>query len=521
MIKQIVVLVFILASGVMAQNYYVSPTGDSANDGLSAVNAWNGVQMGLDTIRAGDTLFIRPGYWADSETLYEGDTTGQSPDSVFQYFELKGTETNQSLDDGYAPRLDGNVADGHLTIKNYPGEPMPRLISDTTGTDGRFAFIGDQDSIIFDSLNFWRGRDGIKCENQADAITVKNCVLTLINKPSNSNWAGAINLHEQDNIPFGGAEMLIYNNVIDSVMEDGSFSGETGGILSSACRDLIIRKNTISNVYYGATMLGAASANDTSFGGIFDSNIVFNAQYAGLYAFKQLVNRDMDISFNLMYNVGRDFNISTISINFDASANNTDIRIYNNTLNPTWPIADSVLFSGTYWHSAGGIGIRYIQDCDSMQIFNNLVMDYGERHNHGYNDNAIAVLKQFVADGIDSFYCDYNYCIDTLSEDSTLWAYDTMTATGGGWNMVLADWITEWSGYTYANGANSTLEGGNGWSDPFTDWANSDYTLATSSVGPATGGRGNPWASYNGYDAPPAAVSVSGVRRKKLAGGNQ
>ena len=509
MLRNTLILILILTSGVYGwdgDTLFVSCEGDSSNTGDSRTQQWP-IQMALDSITAGKFLCIAACYWV-SETATEGDSVGQNADSVFRYDEDSGLADNQGINSGYAPRLSGNIADGPITIRNYPGLPMPLLMGDTVGGGRRFAYIQSKDSIIYDSLHFWKGRDGIKCENLVEALTVKNCVLTLINKPSNSNWAGAINLHEVDNIDpgLGGREMLFYNNIIDSVMEDGSISGETGGILMSNVQGAIIRKNTISNVYYGATMLGATSATDTSYSGVFDSNTVFNCEYAGLFAFKQGGNRDMDISFNLFYNVGRIFNISAISINFGSVGDNDDIRIYNNTIDCIWPIGDSVEFpseSSNWWHSCGGIGINDGEDSDSLQIYNNLILDLGETHNHGYNDQAIGVLISASANVVDSFYSDYNLVYDSLAEDSTCWAFDTTNAKA--WTMTLVDWRTLWADSTYANGVNSISVGNGGWSDPFTDLDNRDYTLTVGSL-PATNGRGSPWATYFGYDAPPVSA---------------
>jgi hypothetical protein len=71
---------------LLATTYYVSPTGNDGNDGYSIGGAWQHVQTACGALQAGDTVFIRGGYWHNG-TVYAGDTTGQDYDSVFYYDE--------------------------------------------------------------------------------------------------------------------------------------------------------------------------------------------------------------------------------------------------------------------------------------------------------------------------------------------------------------------------------------------------------------------------------------------------
>lgn len=99
------VLLFIITlSHIVAQNnYYVCPTGDDGNTGLSPTTAWQHIQRAADVLQPGDTVFIKSGVYheivipANSGTpdnyitysVYPGDTAvidgSQFADTYLQF----------------------------------------------------------------------------------------------------------------------------------------------------------------------------------------------------------------------------------------------------------------------------------------------------------------------------------------------------------------------------------------------------------------------------------------------------
>ncbi len=65
--------VLAMAASAAATDYYVSPTGDDSNDGLSPATPWKEIQTGLAALYAGDTLYLMPGLHIPAvfDTIYK------------------------------------------------------------------------------------------------------------------------------------------------------------------------------------------------------------------------------------------------------------------------------------------------------------------------------------------------------------------------------------------------------------------------------------------------------------------
>ena len=128
--KRIFLLLFAIASmNSFAINYYVSPSGNDENDGLTITNSFLTIERATYAVAPGDTVFIRNGIY-----------TKTYPESLIAYLTISGTATNP------------------ITFKNYPGE-TPILQLNSTNWGG-FAINGC-DYIIIDGITIIGNNDNI------------------------------------------------------------------------------------------------------------------------------------------------------------------------------------------------------------------------------------------------------------------------------------------------------------------------------------------------------------------------
>lgn len=128
--KKIFFYISALASQlIFANNYYVSPTGDDANNGLTLATAFQTIEAATYAVAPGDTVFVRNGVY-----------TKNYPESLIAYFTISGTANNPIL------------------FRNYPGEtPILQLNASNWGgfsingcdyiTIDGFTIIGNNDNI--------------------------------------------------------------------------------------------------------------------------------------------------------------------------------------------------------------------------------------------------------------------------------------------------------------------------------------------------------------------------------------
>lgn len=105
-------------SAVALQNYYVAPDGDDSNTGLSRGQAFRTVNRAADRVRAGDTVMISEGEYAETVRI----RTAGTPDRPILFRSItgekvvfKGAYLNQAFEVSGKPdiRLDGLYFDGY------------------------------------------------------------------------------------------------------------------------------------------------------------------------------------------------------------------------------------------------------------------------------------------------------------------------------------------------------------------------------------------------------------------------
>ena len=93
-IALLVVLVVCSVGLTSAADYYVSTTGDNANDGLSIENAWATPSFAINNLTAGDTLYLINGTWYNETCTFQASGNATHPITVTAY---NGTPTLQGV----------------------------------------------------------------------------------------------------------------------------------------------------------------------------------------------------------------------------------------------------------------------------------------------------------------------------------------------------------------------------------------------------------------------------------------
>ncbi len=127
----------------IANNYYVSPTGNDDNTGLNISNPFQTIEKATYAVAPGDTVFIRNGIYTKSY-----------PESLIVFLTISGTATNP------------------ITFRNYPGETP---ILQMNGTNWGAIKLNGCDYIIIDGLTIIGNNDNITLEYaQSQQLNIGN-----------------------------------------------------------------------------------------------------------------------------------------------------------------------------------------------------------------------------------------------------------------------------------------------------------------------------------------------------------
>jgi parallel beta-helix repeat protein len=119
----------LVATHSFATNYYVSPSGNDDNDGLTITTSFLTIERATYAVSAGDTVYIRNGIY-----------TKTYPESLIAYLTISGTEGNP------------------VTFRNYPGETP---ILQMNGTNWAAIAVNGCDYITIDGLTIIGNNDNI------------------------------------------------------------------------------------------------------------------------------------------------------------------------------------------------------------------------------------------------------------------------------------------------------------------------------------------------------------------------
>lgn len=435
-----------------AATYYVKPSGNDANSGLSEGLAWQHVQKACTTLVAGDTCFIRSGTYDElSASSYNNDATFNA---------------------GMYPTHSGTAID-RIVFKGYPGDVRPIIVGHnydhaTPGTAANTGGYGltARDYIVFDSLHFRHGIKGILIGGTGN--TVRYCKIDSCLERNGYNGSG-IGFFSESARP---NNFLAEYNDISYVGEAGNYTTvhNSAGFMVYVCDSCEFRYNEL---YYSGFGFRAKNV-----GGSQDSLAIHH-------------NTIHDVAF---HGVGLSVNATQVHVHHNtiwgyvegavgptlSSGTSQRIWIYNNTFD-----AGGTLGGITASTDATGVG------WDSVQCFNNV---FYRTANGGFQTRGI-----WMGSGVPSrFYEDYNLYYSTANSTYFNWGGTTYN-------------LTTWRAATPTNvivphGQNST-EG----NPLFTDPTNHNYTPQPGS--PAlTGGRGGAWPSYRGaIGTIDSVTSISGA----------
>lgn len=132
------IVILVAFGNLKAETYYLSPTGDDANDGLSRLNAWATLQHASDMLSPGDTLLILGGDYMNAQGMWTPNSgTENNPIVLRAYGDSKAYFKRASLSDGQFFRLDTTdwfVIDGTSYID--PNDDERYIVLQTGGFDG-------------------------------------------------------------------------------------------------------------------------------------------------------------------------------------------------------------------------------------------------------------------------------------------------------------------------------------------------------------------------------------------------
>ena len=196
-----VVLSFLLATGVMGFNvkaaaattYYVSTTGNDSGTG-TVDNPWKTIQKAMNTVRAGDSVYVRGGTYNEKITV----------------------------------NTSGNATDGYITLQNYPGETPVLDGSNLTISSGysSMLWIADKSYIKIIGLEIRNYKTtvknnlimGVYVTGASHDVEIRNCKIHDIQNNSPISKRGTMGTRDAHGIAVYGTDPStpISNLIVDN-----------------------------------------------------------------------------------------------------------------------------------------------------------------------------------------------------------------------------------------------------------------------------------------------------------------
>ena len=244
-------LMIVSAVRGIAATYYVSPSGNNSNNGLSATTAWLTLQYASNTVLPGDSVIVLPGtysgfYHTTSGTSAQPIVFAAQPGVLIN---LPNATTNDGINlegasyiviEGFhiygLPRTGiRSVLNNHVTIKNN--------VCDSCYKWG--ILTGFSDDILIENNECSRSVDehGIYFSNSADNPVIRG----------NHCWGNHANgIHMNGDISLGGdgiiSNALVENNIIHDNGVAGGSAINCDGVQNSVIRNNLAYNNHASGI---------------------------------------------------------------------------------------------------------------------------------------------------------------------------------------------------------------------------------------------------------------------------------
>jgi hypothetical protein len=248
-----------------ATDYWVGPSGNNGNSGLSAGAAWATLVFAADQVGPGDTVHVLPG-------SYQGfylDTSGTPGNPITFVADAPGvsiTADNPSTPDGInIEGADHVVIDG-FTASNRTRAGIRAALADfitirncTAGDNGRWGiFTGFTDDLVVENNETYGSvlEHGIYVSNSCDRPTVRGNLI-------HDNHGNGIHLNGDQS---QGGDGLIENALIEGNVIYGNGVGGGSGINGDGLVDSVVRNNLLYDNHASGVSLyridGAAGATN-------------------------------------------------------------------------------------------------------------------------------------------------------------------------------------------------------------------------------------------------------------------
>src|SRR3989337_3763820 len=194
-----VVLVITMINSSFAKTYYVKPTGNNSNSGLTEALAWQTIARACTTLVAGDTVLIMNGTYKENSP-----SNGFCPEGARNCGPL-------------TPKNSG-TASKPIVYKAYPGHRP--VISSATAYDDYGISLYGVNYIVIDSLVQTKTYRGILIM-RAGYITVKNCKVYDTWSEADYNNGGIF-------LGFGETADSVYHCIVRACTTYNNFDGGSG-----------------------------------------------------------------------------------------------------------------------------------------------------------------------------------------------------------------------------------------------------------------------------------------------------
>lgn len=240
-----------LAVKCYGATYYVSPSGNNSNNGLSAATAWLTLQYASNIVAAGDSIIVLPGTYSGFYHTTSG-TAGQ-PIVFFAQPGVLINLPNATTNDGI--NLEGA---SYIVIEGFNLYGLPRtgirsvlnnhVIIKNNTADSCFKWgilTGFSDDILIENNECSRSVDehGIYFSNSADNPVIRG----------NHCWGNNANgIHMNGDISLGGdgiiSNALVENNIIHDNGVAGGSAINCDGVQNSVIRNNLAYNNHASGI---------------------------------------------------------------------------------------------------------------------------------------------------------------------------------------------------------------------------------------------------------------------------------